>query len=844
MSTEPFAASVVPINIEDEMRTSYLDYSMSVIIGRALPDVRDGLKPVHRRILYAMYSEGLLASRKYSKCAGVVGEVLKKYHPHGDSAVYDALVRMAQPWNMRFPLVDGQGNFGSPDGDAAAAYRYTECRMQRVAEELLRDIDKETVSFSPNFDGSHLEPDVLPARFPNLLVNGSEGIAVGMATKIPPHNLVEVINATIALIDNDAISDGELMDRYVPGPDFPTGGIIYGREGIRDAYLSGRGRVVVRARTHIEDISAERQAIVVDELPFQVGANRIMEQVAELVRDKRIEGISAIRDESDRTGRRVVIELRRDAFPDIVLNKLFKHTDLQSTFGVILLAIVNGQPRVLTLGEALRHYISHRRDVITRRCRYELRKARERAHILEGYRIALDHLDEVIATIRAARDTEEARDNLMARFSFSEIQARHILDLQLRRLTGLERDKIEQEYAEILATIERLEAILSSDVLLMQVVKDELIEVRDANPSPRRTEIVDSRSDLNILDLIAEQEQIVTLSVNGYIKRTPPDQYQEQRRGGLGRKGMNTREEDSVRDIFVANTHSDLLVFTRGGQVYRLPVHAVPEASRDARGKPIVNLVPLEAGDGIASVLSVRELSDEKDLIFCSVKGLVKRTSLGEYRNIKSTGLRAYDCAEGDSLLCVVIRQSEPYLFIATRQGSAIRFTIDEELRHLGRVARGVKGMDIEDGDEIVSMDVLAEDPGLELLAITENGYGKRTTLDEYRIQGRGGKGIINIRTDEKNGLVAGSLQVHDDDKVMLITNKGRVIKVAVNEIKSQGRATMGVRVMRVGEDERVVAVARVVEDDEEADDNSDLDTPVIGEDDAVEDAELGGAEE
>ncbi|MCB9794762.1 MAG: DNA gyrase subunit A [Alphaproteobacteria bacterium] len=813
-SGSPIAASIIPINIEDEMRTSYLDYSMSVIIGRALPDVRDGLKPVHRRILYAMHDEGLVYNRRYSKCAGVVGEVLKKYHPHGDSAVYDALVRMAQPWSMRAPLVDGQGNFGSPDGDSAAAYRYTECRMTKVAQELLRDIEKETVSYSPNFDGNSLEPDVLPARFPNLLVNGSEGIAVGMATKVPPHNLAEVIDATVALIEDPSLTAEDLMLRHVEGPDFPTGGLIYGRAGIRDAYTTGRGRVVMRARTHFEDISSERQAIVVDELPFQVGANRIMEQVAGLVRDKKIEGISAIRDESDRTGRRVVIELKRDAYGEVVLNKLFKHTDLQATFGVILLAIVNGQPRVLTLKEVLQHYISHRRDVITRRSRYELRKAKERAHLVEGFLKALDIIDEIIALIRASATTEDARLGLMSRFEFSEIQARAILDMQLRRLTGMEREKLEEEYAELLATIERLEAILASDVLLMQVVKDELVEVRETFAEERRTRIVDSRSDLDILDLIAEEEQAITLSVNGYIKRTSLDLYQEQRRGGFGKKGMRTRDEDSVQEIFVANTHSTLLVFTTQGQVYGLPVYAIPEAGRDAKGKAIVNLVQLDPGDDVAAVLSIREFSEDEDLLFCSRQGLVKRTRLSEYKNLRSSGLRAYDCAEGDSLFAVKIRtEAEPELMIATRQGLSIRFPI-EDVRHLGRVARGVKGIELQEGDEIVSMEVLAADDSQEVMAITVNGFGKRTPLDEYRLQSRGGKGIINIQTDERNGEVAGTLQVHGDDKVMLITDTGRVIKFSVDQIRSQGRNTKGVTLMRVGEDEQIVSVARVVEDD------------------------------
>ncbi|MED5373846.1 MAG: DNA gyrase subunit A [Myxococcota bacterium] len=814
MSTDDFARSLQPISIEEEMRTSYLDYSMSVIIGRALPDVRDGLKPVHRRILTAMNNEGLASNRKFSKCAGVVGEVLKKLHPHGDSAVYDALVRMAQPWSMRYPLINGQGNFGSPDGDSAAAYRYTECKMQRAAEELLRDLDKETVTFSPNFDGTDVEPDVLPARFPNLLVNGSEGIAVGMATKIPPHNMAEVINATIALIENPESTVEDLME-HVPGPDFPTGAQIYGRQGIIDAYTTGRGRVVIRARTHMEEFGNERTRIVIDELPFQVGANRVLEQIANLVRDKRIEGISAIRDESDRHGRRVVVECKRDAYPEVVLNKLFKHTDLQTTFGVILLAICGGQPRVLSLLEVLQHYVSHRRDVITRRTRYLLRKAMERAHIVEGYLRALDHIDEIIAIIRSSQTTEIARESLIERFNFSQIQARNILDMQLRRLVGLERQKLEEELAELRERIAWYNEILSDDGKLMGVVRDELIEVREAYGDMRRTEIVDSRSELNILDLIAEEEQAITLTHSGYIKRTSLDLYQEQRRGGFGKKGMNTKEEDVVREITIANTHASLLVFTKQGQVFRVPVHAIPEAGRTARGKPIAHLVEMDDGDEIAAVLTIREFSEDLDLVFCSRKGLIKRTQLSLYKNIRTSGLRAYDCGDGDSLFSVVLAEPEQELFIATAWGKCIRFP-GSDVRRMGRVARGVRGIKLVEGDEIRAMEVLSDDQELLLLTLTENGYGKRTSLSEYRLQGRGGQGIINIDTGERNGAVVGSMQVLDEDRIMLITDSGRVIKIPVGNIRVAGRNTMGVTLMRVEDDERIVSVARVVEDDED----------------------------
>ncbi len=814
MPTFDFARHVVPINIEDEMRTSYMDYSMSVIVGRALPDVRDGLKPVHRRILYAMQREGLLHNRKYSKCAGVVGEVLKKYHPHGDSAVYDALVRMAQPWNLRYLLVDGQGNFGSVDGDPAAAYRYTECKMKKLAEELLADIDKETVDYTANFDGTEFEPDVLPARFPNLLANGADGIAVGMATKIPPHNLGELIDACVAIIEEPEIDSETLMHRHVPGPDFPTGGFIYGRQGISDAYTTGRGRIIMRARTHFEDCGNDKEAIIIDELPFQVNKARLIQQIASLVKEKRIEGITALRDESDRKGMRVVIELRRDVFTEVVLNKLFKHTALQSTFGAILLSIVHGQPRILGLREMLGHYISHRREVVARRCRYELRKAQERAHILEGYVIALDHIDEVIKTIRASQDGATARVALMDQFSLTQVQAQAILDMRLQRLTGLERQKIEEEYAELLSIIERLEAILGSEELLMQVVKEELVEIKEGYADERRTEIVDSRAELDIKDLIAQEDQAITLTVNGYIKRTRLLNYQEQARGGLGRKGIRTRDEDAVRDIFIADTHSKLLIFTTHGHGYALEVYEIPESSRDAKGRPIVNLVQLEPGDEIAGVVCISNYEEPYDLLFCSKKGLVKRTELHDFRNMRRSGLRSYDCAEGDELFKVIKTGREDQVLIATRNGLSIRFR-GEDVRKMSRITRGVRGIDLKDDDEIVDLEVLEDDPELLLLTVTVNGFGKRTDIKEYRLQGRGGKGIINIRTGERNGPVAGSLLVHEDDKIMLITDTGRVIYTRVSEIRAIGRSTMGVRLMRVEDNESIVGVARVVEDDE-----------------------------
>jgi DNA gyrase subunit A len=832
---DEFASNLEFINIENEMRSSYLDYSMSVIIGRALPDVRDGLKPVHRRILYAMLREGNLSNRRYSKCAGVVGEVLKKYHPHGDSAVYDALVRMAQPWNMRAPLVDGQGNFGSVDGDPAAAYRYTECRMQKLAEFLLLDIDKDTVNFGANFDGSTEEPLVLPAAYPNLLVNGSDGIAVGMATRIPPHNLGEVVDGVVALIENPDITIDELMT-IIPAPDFPTAGHIYGRAGVQQAYNTGRGKVILRGNTSYEDITGGRTAIIIDELPYQVNKARLVEDIANLVKSKRIEGISALRDESDRSGMRVVVELKREAVREVVLNHLFKHTALQNTYGVILLAIVNNRPVVLTLKEALEHYLSHRRDVTIRRCRFELRKALARQHILAGYLIALDNIDEVIAIIRSSADTQTARDRLSARFDLSPTQAQAILDMRLQRLTGMERQKIEAEYAALEAIIVNLRGILSDEGRLMEVIKDELITVRNKFANPRRTRIVDASGKLSILDLIAEEEQVVTLSVRGYIKRSSMEEYQEQRRGGFGRRGMKTRDQDSVQDIFIANTLSVLLVFTTQGQMFKVPVYEIPKTNRGSRGTPIVNLVRLENNDKIAAVLSIENFDEEVDLLFCSKKGLVKRTALSDYRNIRSSGLRAYDCAENDSMFTVVKTVKDQDFLILTRNGKSIRIPyyyytdgengerivkVDEDgkpimqIRHTGRVARGVRGINMQDGDEIADMRVVNEDPDLLLLTITENGYGKRTRLDKYRQQNRGGQGIIDIVTGERNGRVVGAAQVSDNDRIMLITDTGRVIKIPVTNIRVLGRNTKGVTLMRVDDDERIVSVARVMESED-----------------------------
>ncbi|MEC7987711.1 MAG: DNA gyrase subunit A [Myxococcota bacterium] len=812
---EGIAKNLINIDITDEMKNSYLDYSMSVIVGRALPDVRDGLKPVHRRILYAMFREGLLSNRRYSKCAGVVGEVLKKYHPHGDSAVYDALVRMAQSWNMSAPLVNGQGNFGSVDGDPAAAYRYTECKMTRVAESLLVDIDKDTVNFGPNFDGSTEEPLVLPAAYPNLLVNGSEGIAVGMATKIPPHNLTEAINAVIGVIDNPDITLDELLE-IIPGPDFPTAAQINGRSGIRDAYSTGRGKVRMRGKAHFEEIkgSNDRYAIIVTEIPYQVNKSRLLKEIVRLVKDKKIEGISALRDESDRQGMRIVVELKRDVMKEVVLSKLWKHTALQTTFGVHFLAIVNNKPMTLTLKGILERYLSHRRDVTIRRCRFDLRKANARLHLLEGYLIALSAIDEVIQTIRSSKDGDEARPKLMERFGFSEIQAQAILNMRLQRLTGLEVDKIKAEQAELTALVAHLELLLGSDSELLKQIRKELVEVRDRYITKRRTEIVESTGDISLLDLIEDKEMVITLSLRGYVKRMAVEEFREQRRGGKGMRGLKSRNEDSAQEIFMANTHSELLVFTETGIVYKLPAYKIPESSRNAFGTPIVNLLP-NTSERVVSVLKAPEKDEDIDLFFCSKKGQMKRSSFSLYRNIRSNGLIAYKCGEEDSLFKVIKAPKEKQILISTKQGYAMRCE-GSEFRPLGRNTIGVRGLKLRENDEIASLIVLSGDEQRKLLTISENGYGKRTPLSEYRVQKRGGLGILDINTGDRNGLAVTVLLVEDDDKIMLLTNKGQLIKIPVRNIRECGRNTKGVRLMRVADDEIIVSVAKVVDNNDE----------------------------
>ncbi len=844
----------VQVAIEDEMRRSYLDYSMSVIIGRALPDVRDGLKPVHRRILYAMHTEGLHHNKRYSKCAGVVGEVLKKYHPHGDAAVYDALVRLAQDWNLRYPLIDGQGNFGSVDGDPAAAYRYTECRLDRLADHLLADIDKETVDWGPNFDDSTQEPLVLPTRFPNLLVNGSSGIAVGMATNIPPHNMGEVIDAAVHLVRNPKATVADLM-QFIPGPDFPTAGIIRGRDGIRQAYEKGRGTITIRARASIEvHPKTERESIIVTEIPYQVNKAKMVEHIAELVREKRIDGISDLRDESSREGMRVVIELKRDAVAQVVLNNLYTHTAMQTGFGVILLAIDGGQPRILSLRELLERFVAHRRDVVTRRTRYELRQARAREHILLGLQIALDHIDEIIDLIKKAKDRDVARDGLLERFGLSELQAKAILEMQLQRLTGLERQKIVDELAEVQKLIASLKEILASEKVLLDVVVKELQEVKQLFADERRTVIQGEAEKLETEDLIAEEEMVVTVSHAGYVKRNPVSLYRAQRRGGRGKTGAVAREEDFLETLFVASTHSYLLVFSDKGKVYWLKVHEIPQAGRAARGKPIVNLVHLAQDEKVAALLPVRKLPelagsrvDEASLpiptpvpalpegveeatdeggpgeyVFMATRrGVIKKTRLDAFSRPRPSGIIALAIEEADALIAARLTDGRSHLLLSTAQGMAIQFE-ESDVRPMGRTARGVKGITLEEGDEVVSAEVLrtvreGESPPT-ILTVTANGYGKRTELSEYRVQSRGGKGIITIKTTERNGPVITAVRVSDAEEVMLITNRGMLIRMPAKGISVIGRNTQGVRLITVeSKEEQVVAVARVAETTAEA---------------------------
>ncbi len=817
----------IPVNIEDEMRRSYLDYAMSVIIGRALPDVRDGLKPAHRRVLFAMRQMGLASNRAYRKCAKIVGEVIGNYHPHGDVPAYDTLVRLAQDFNMRYTLVDGQGNFGSVDGDPPAAYRYTEARLEALAESMMANLDKETVDFTPNFDETTNEPTVLPTPFPNLLVNGSTGIAVGMATNIPPHNLREVIAGVVWLIESTYLPGAAevkltreqklrgLIER-IPGPDFPTGGLIVGRQGIREAYLSGRGAIQIRAKAEIEQMKkGDRSQIVVTEIPYQVNKAKLQERIADLVREKAVEGISDIRDESDRDGMRVVIELKRGEVGEVVLNNLYKHTQLQQTFGIIMLAIVAGRPRVLTLLEVVEEFIQFRREVVRRRIEFELRKAEARAHILGGLRTALDNLDAVIPLIRSAKSPTEAKTGLVRQFGLTEIQAQAILDMQLQRLTGLERQKIVDELAALVAEIARLREILASEQLLLRIIVDELRDVQQRFGDDRRTMILDQGGELSIEDLIADEDVAITVTDTGYIKRTPISTYRNQKRGGKGRIGMRTREEDVVNHLFVASTHSYMMVFSDRGRAYWLKVHEIPDVGADGRGKAIANLVQLEGGEKIAAMLAVSQFDDAHFIVMGTRKGTVKKTELSAFSNPRVGGIIAMGIEQDDAVMAVQLSDGESEIFIGSRLGMAIRFP-ESDVRSMGRTAYGVRGIQLREGDEVVAMEVVK--PGGTLLTVTQKGYAKRTDLEEYRVQSRGGLGLKNLEIADKNGNVVGIAQVHENEELLVITQQGKILRTPAAAIRTIGRATQGVRVMDLGDDDLVVSVALVERDEALAD--------------------------
>jgi DNA gyrase subunit A len=801
------------VNIEDEMRTSYLAYAMSVIIGRALPDVRDGFKPVHRRVLFAMHEAGNDHDKPYKKAARIVGDVMGKYHPHGDTAIYDTIVRMAQDFSMRYPLVDGQGNFGSIDGDAAAAMRYTEVRMAKLAHEMLADIDKDTVEFGPNYDGQQKEPLVLPCRFPNLLVNGSAGIAVGMATNIPPHNLSEVIDAIVAQVEDPEITIDGLL-RHVKGPDFPTAGFICGREGLLQAYRTGRGIISMRARAGVEEAGKKgKDRIVITEIPYQVNKVRLIEQIASLVNDKKIDGIVDIRDESDRDGIRVVLDLRRDAVPKVILNNLYKHTQMQESFGAIFLAIVNNRPQVLNLKQLIGHFIDHRREVIVRRTAFELARAEERAHILEGLKIALDNIDAMVALIRAAKTPDEARQEMRLHFKLSDIQAQAILDMRLQRLTGLERQKILDEYVETLKQMARLKELLANERLVYGILVEELRAIKKSFGDARRTEIIAMPGEIALEDMIAEEEMVITVSHAGYVKRNPLSLYRSQRRGGKGRTGMTTREEDFVEHLFVASTHASILIFTTRGRVHWLKVHEIPQIGAAGKGKNIVNFVELGPEEKVAALVPVKEFDEDRFLVFCTRKGIVKKTTLSAYANQRAAGIIALNVDDGDELLSVKLVEPKQEVFMATAQGQAIRFA-EEDVRAMGRSAYGVIGMRLADGDTIVGMDASRSKEG-KMLTVSANGSAKRTEIGEYRLQGRGGSGIINLRVTDKTGPVVKVMEVADDDQVMVITAFGKIIRTNVRDISILGRPTQGVRLIHLEDGDAVVSVARVAEKDD-----------------------------
>jgi DNA gyrase subunit A len=817
-ASAPLNPNIIPRNIEDEMRTSYIDYAMSVIVGRALPDVRDGLKPVHRRILFAMKEMGLKHTSAYKKSARVVGDVLGKYHPHGDTAVYDAMVRMVQDFSLRYPIVEGQGNFGSIDGDSPAAMRYTEVRMDSIADEILTDIDKDTVDFAPNYDGSLQEPVVLPANLPNLLVNGSSGIAVGMATNIPAHNLTEVIDGIFAYIENSDITIQEI-NKIIKGPDFPTAGIIHGRAGIKSYMETGRGSVRIRSKTEIEELKGNREAIIIRELPYQVNKALLLENIAGLVRDKKLEGISDLRDESDRDGIRVVIEIKRDSNAQIVLNQLFKHTQMETSFGVIMLAIVNNKPKVLTIKEMLHHYVEHRKIIIVRRTKFELAKAEARAHILEGLKIALDNLDAIIKTIKESKDVDLARTNLMSRFKLSRIQAQAILDMKLQQLTGLERKKIEDEYLDIIKTIERLKGILADSKKVLSIIKEELAQLREKYGDERRTRILAQAVDLEIEDLIQEEEVVVTLSHAGYVKRLPVTTYRAQRRGGRGITGMQTREEDFVESLFITNTHAYMLFFTNRGRIYWTRVYEIPEGGRASKGKAIVNLLQLSTADEkITAAVAIRSFEDEKDkgtyLLMCTRNGTIKKTPLTEFDSPRRGGIIAIGLEEGDVLIEVKRTDGNSQVIIATKKGLAIRFK-EKQVRPIGRAGKGVRGINLEKDDEVVGMEAVG--PKDVILAACVNGHGKRTDVDEYRLQSRGGKGVINIKTTDRNGTVIGIKKANDDVELMLMTEKGMTIRLPVKDVSIIGRNAQGVRLVRMEEGDKLAAIATVIKEEDVA---------------------------
>ena len=804
--------NIIKRDIENEMKTAYIDYAMSVIVSRALPDVRDGLKPVHRRILYAMHEDGITADKPYRKCANTVGSVLGRYHPHGDASVYDAMVRMAQDFSLRYPFIDGHGNFGSIDGDSPAAMRYTEARMAKISDYMLDDIEKNTVNFMPNYDDRLQEPTVLPAKIPALLINGSSGIAVGMATNIPPHNLIEVINGIIKIIDEDNVTDEQLME-IIKGPDFPTEGIIVGKEGIRQAYTTGRGKITVRAEAEIEEMSGNRHRIIITSLPYQVNKARLHEAISALARDKKIEGISETRDESDRIDKvRMVVELKRDANPQVVLNQLYKNTQMQDTFGIIMLALVNGEPKILTLRQCLDNYLEHRKEVVLRRTKFDLEKAEARAHILEGLKIAIDNIDEVINIIRSSYD--DAKEKLMKRFGLSEIQAQAILDMQLKRLSGLQREKIDEEYNELMKLIAYYKEVLTSETLVFNIIKTELLEIKEKFGDERKTKIVAAEGEFEVEDLIKEEQTVIALTHFGYIKRMPIDTYKSQKRGGKGITGIATREEDFVKQIFTASTHDTILFFSNKGKLYRLRGYEVPEAGRTAKGTAIVNMLSLDAGEKISAIIPIQNFAEGKYLLFATKDGVIKKTSLNEYNSARKTGLQAITLKEDDELIGVRLTDGEDNVVLVTTKGMCITFD-EKDVRPMGRVSQGVIGIRLDDGDFVIGMESIIAGSESTLLAITENGFGKRTELDEYRVQIRGGKGVITYKITPKTGNIVGIRIVDENDDIMMITDTGTIIRLNVSEVSILGRATQGVTLMRTNEG-KVVSIEKITEEEKE----------------------------